>query len=55
MHLAPRPFVQLARRSYRLGVAIPRGYTPFTTGGTYYRPHRRQMGGDLGAIFARWR
>jgi hypothetical protein len=55
MRIAPRPFVQLARRSYRLGVPIPRGYTPFTTGVTYYLPYRRHVASWMGKIFAAWR
>ncbi len=54
MHLAPRPFAQLARRYYQLGLIIPRGCLSAASA-PYYLPRRRRHGGDLGAIFARWR
>jgi hypothetical protein len=55
MHIAPRPFIRLAQRSFRLGKPIPRGYARFVGGRGYYLPYRRHVGGALGTIFARWR
>ena len=38
---APRPFSQLARRNYRLGLDIPRGYLPFADPAIYRQKRRR--------------
>jgi hypothetical protein len=54
VQIAPRPFAQLARRYHRLGLIIPRGILSAASA-TYYLPHRRRVGGDLGAIFAQWK
>jgi hypothetical protein len=54
MHLAPRPFAQLARRYHRLGLIIPRGILS-AANAPYYLPRRRRHGGELANIFTRWR
>jgi hypothetical protein len=54
MHLAPRPFAQLARRYHRLGLIIPRGILSAASA-SYYLPRRRRHGGELGKTIARWR
>ncbi len=38
--IAPRPFCSLARRNYRLGIPIPRGYR--VDGPLFYRQMRRK-------------
>ena len=38
---APRPFSQLARRNYRLGLFIPRGYWLFADPSIYRQMRRR--------------
>jgi hypothetical protein len=41
MIIAPRPFSQFARRNYRLGLPIPKGYR--IDGVLFYRQMRRRI------------
>lgn len=40
--LAPRPFLQLARRCWSLRIDVPRGYFPVLSGAPWYRRRRRR-------------
>jgi len=42
LDLAPRPFSQLARRSFRLGLDVRRGYVAFALAAPYYHQRRRR-------------
>jgi hypothetical protein len=54
MPIAPSPFYRLCRR-WRHSSFLPLGgYRPFIRH-SFYVPHRRRIGGDLGRIIARWR